>query len=183
MREGNASPGIVWVVGLALVVVAALLGTATMAQASTHTGENDQSQYGLSGESEGPVAGVECRAAGNQNGVFDAGDNIKYAGKFAVTPGASATIDDTDGTTGKFKDGKNAKLSSDGSGITVVVTADPIAVSGGDGVLDDTVCDSIVASTGITALPTTGGPLLVVLGALAALGTGLALLRHRAAGR
>ena len=203
-REGSVRTGILWAVGLALVVVVALLSTATTAQAQIPR-ENDDDQYGSPSESKGPVAEKMCRAAGNQNGVFDAGDSITYPGRFTVAPGASAVIDDTDDTVGTFIDGRNAEISSDDSGVTVAVTGAPINVSGGDGRLDDTVCESIVASTGISTglgstsgdaggssaeegplvsvLPSTGGSLLVALGALAVVGTGLALLRHRTAGR
>lgn len=203
-REGNVTRGISWAITLVVAVVTALVSSVVLAQAK----ENDDVQYKPKKSSTGAMAGATCTAAGNQNGVFDPGDSITYPGNFTVAPGASADIDDTDGTAGTFIDGKNAKISSDKGGINVTVVGDPINVSGGDGVLNDTVCKSIVASTGISegsadvgsssgdaggssgddgplanVLPRTGGSLLVVLGALAAVGTGLALLRHRAAGR
>ena len=226
--ESRVSTNILWVVGLVLVVVAAVLSTATMAQAQVKKKENDDDQYGSPSGPKGPIKGVECKAAGNNNGVFDAGDTITYPGEFTVAPGASVVIDDEDGTVGTFVDGKNAKISSGKNGITVTLTGSPTNVSGGNGVLNDTVCKSIVASTGIVAgpalvasssssgdsgpsdggsggsdsgsggssndssgnegplariLPETGGPMLVLLGALAAIGTGLTLLRHRSATR
>jgi hypothetical protein len=144
-----------------------------------------------------------CLTVGSGDGVFGVGDYVEYEGEFDVASGASVVIDDADGTQGTFIDGVNATI-TDGS-IRVEATGDPLNVAGGNGVLNDTVCNSIVTSTGISAdtdaqgegavagassgssggaalsvLPDTSGPILGYAGALIVAGAGMLLLRYNA---
>lgn len=192
-RIGSAPSGAGWMIGFALAAAFALIG-ATVAQAQSF-----KDQYGEPVAPAGGLAGTSCIYIQSTDGLLNAGDVVEYGGDFSVSPGASVVIDDSDGTMGTFIDGRNAEISqgSGGDGIRIAVTGNPINVSGGDGVLSDMVCNSIVASTGITAdssglggggllglsvLPDTGGApmILLYLGMLLVAGGGLVLLRHRA---
>jgi len=137
---------------------------------------------------------MSCSKVVSSDDLLNAGDKVTYPGNFSVSPGSSVVLDDADGTQGTLIDGKNAQISESSGNIVVSVTGDPINVGGGStGALDDTVCHSIVSSTGISSggsaddpsgligglLPDTGGPLLpfVALGILVLGGTGLLALR------
>lgn len=191
-RTSLAPSGVGWVAGLAVAVACALL-LATVAQAQSF-----KDQYGDPEAPSGDMSGMSCTFVQiqSEDGSFNAGDVVEYPGDFSVSDGASVVIDDSDGTLGTFIDGRNAEISETSDGVRIAATGDPINVSGGDGVLGNMVCDSLVASTGIfgdpsgkddggilglSVLPDTGGAaILVYLGALSIAGGGLVLLRHRA---
>ncbi len=191
-RIGLAPSGVRWTAGIALAAAFALVW-ATVAQAQSF-----EVQYGDPEAPAGSLSGTSCVYIQSTDGLLNAGDVVEYRGDFSISPGASVVIDDSDNTLGTFIDGRNAEIpeGSGGDGIRIAVTGDPINVSGGDGVLSDKVCNSIVASTGIlgdppgegsggslglSVLPDTGGAaILVYLGMLAIAGGGLVLLRHRA---
>jgi len=179
-----------WAAGLALAVAAAL-SCATGAYAQTSAGV----QYGPLAAPSGPAAGLSCSSLSSDDGLLNAGDSVVFSGDFSVASGAAVVLDDADGTQGTLIDGQNARIGADG--ITIEVTGDPINVAGGNGVLNDTVCDSLVATTGVSAaseepseggaagggpviglLPDTGGASFLLLAALAALGTGIVVVRR-----
>lgn len=184
--------GVGWMAGIALAAAFALVW-ATAAQAQSF-----EVQYGDPEAPAGGLSGTSCTYVDSTDGLLNAGDVVEYRGDYSISQGASVVIDDSDETLGTFIDGRNAEISqgSGGSGIEIAVTGDPINVSGGDGVLSDKVCNSIVASTGIfgdppgeggggslglSVLPDTGGAaILLYLGMLLVAGAGLVLLRHRA---
>ena len=190
--RGSASSGVRWTAGIALATAFALVW-ATVAQAQSF-----RVQYGEPEAPAGGLAGTSCMYVQSEDGLLNANDVIEYRGDYSISSGASVVVDDSDGTLGTFVDGRNAEISESrgGNGIRIAVTGDPINVSGGDGVLSDRVCNSIVASTGIVAdtqgggssgtlglsvLPDTGGmAVLLYLGMLSVAGGGLILLRHRA---
>ena len=144
-RIGLASSSGGWIAGIALAAVFALVW-ATVAQAQSF-----EVQYGSPEAPGGGLAGTACMYVQSEDGLLNSGDVVEYRGDYSISPGASVVIDDSDGTLGTFIDGTNAEISEGGGGdgIKIVVTGDPINVSGGDGVLSDKVCNSIVASTGI----------------------------------
>lgn len=190
-----------WAAGIAFAVAAALsCAVALAAGASAQTSADVQ--YGALQASAGPAAGLSCSALESDDGLLDAGDVVTFPGDFSVASGAAVVLDDADGTQGTLIDGQNARIGADG--ITIEVTGEPINVAGGDGVLNDTVCDSIVATTGVFGasagpsggssgsealvglLPDTGGVPFLLLAALAAIGTGVVIvgrLRSARAGR
>jgi hypothetical protein len=140
----------------------------------------------------------------SSDNLLNAGDRVVFPGKFKVAPGASVILDDADGTQSTLVDGRNARIS--GGGISVLVTGNPSNVVGGNGVANDSVCNSIVATTGVAAvggasvsgsggasgsggssgsealvglLPDTGGEsLLALLAGLASAGTGLLIVQR-----
>ncbi len=191
-RIGLAPLGVGWMAGIALAAAFALVW-ATVAQAQSF-----EVQYGDPEAPAGSLSGTSCTNIQSTDGLLNAGDVVEYRGDYSISSGASVVIDDSDGTLGTFIDGRNAEISqgSGGEGIEVVMTGDPINVSGGDNVLSDKVCNSIVASTGIlgdppgeggggslglSVLPDTGGAaILGYVGMLAVAGVGLVLLRYRA---
>lgn len=128
------------------MAVAFALVWATVAQAQSF-----EVQYGDPEAPAGGLAGTSCMYVQSEDGLLNVGDVVEYRGDYSISPGASVVIDDSDGTLGTFIDGRNAEISegSGGDGIKIAVTGDPTNVSGGDGVLSDKVCNSIVASTGI----------------------------------
>ena len=144
-RIGLASSGVGWIAGIGLATAFALVW-ATVAQAQSF-----EVQYGNPEAPAGGLAGTSCMYVQSEDDLLNAGDVVEYRGDYSISSGASVVIDDSDGTQGTFIDGSNADISegSGGDGIKIVVTGDPINVSGGDGVLSDKVCNSIVASTGI----------------------------------
>ena len=188
------SLGVGWAVGIALAAAFALVG-ATVAQAQSF-----EVQYGEPEAPAGGLAGTSCTDVQSEDSLLNAGDVVEYRGDYSISSGASVVINDSDGTQGTFIDGRNAEISESSgvSGLRIAVTGDPINVSGSDGVLSDRVCNSIVASTGISgdapdqgsagssgvlglsALPDTGGvAVLLYLGMLLVAGAGLVHLRHR----
>jgi hypothetical protein len=187
-RIGHVPFDVPLLLGIALTVCL-VLTAASMALAQS---ANDQ--YGGRQLPSGPAAGLSCIALESSDGLLNAGDSVTFGGNFSVAPGASVVIEDADGTQGLLVDGVNANISEGAGGITIVVTGEPMNVVGGDGVMSDVVCDSIVTTTGIflsageapedegailSVLPDTSGPLLIgLLGGLAAVGTGLAIFRR-----
>lgn len=137
--------GVRWMAGIALAAAFALVW-ATVAQAQSF-----EVQYGDPEAPAGSLSGTSCMYVQSTDGLLNAGDVVEYKGDYSIAKGASVVIDDSDDTLGTFIDGRNAEISqgSGGDGIKIAVTGDPINVSGGDNVLSDKVCNSIVASTGI----------------------------------
>jgi len=198
-------PGATLAAGLTLAVATALV-CATVAGAQVPGAASADEAYPTLEAPSGPVAGTTCLDVSSGDGLLNAGDIVTYPGDFSVAPGASVVIEDADFTQGTLIDGTNAEISELEGGIEIVVTGDPLNVVGGDGVLSDDVCDSIVATTGISGgagdpapdpggdpsaegaaagvLPETGGSLLLVpLGTLlAVMGAGILLPRLRAGG-
>ena len=152
-RIGIAPSGVGWAAGIALAAAFALVW-ATVAQAQSF-----EVQYGEPEAPAGGLAGTSCMYVQSEDGLLNAGDVVEYRGNYSISSGASAVIDDSDGTQGTFIDGRNAEISegSGGDGIRIAVTGDPINVSGGDGVLSEKICNSIVASTGIFGDASGGG--------------------------
>ncbi|MBA4117022.1 MAG: LPXTG cell wall anchor domain-containing protein [Rubrobacter sp.] len=152
-RIGLASSGVGWTAGIALAVAFALVW-ATVAQAQSF-----EVQYGDPEAPAGGLAGTSCMYVQSEDGQLNAGDIVEYRGDYSISSGASVVIDDSDDTQGTFIDGRNAEISegSGADGIKIAVTGDPINVSGGDGVLTNKVCNSIVASTGIVGDAPGGG--------------------------
>jgi hypothetical protein len=134
-------PGLRWATGLALAALVALaLAPAARAQ--------QEDQYGATEAPEGPAAGEPATVEGDDDGVVGPGTVIVIDGDFEVSEGASVTLQDSDGTQGTLIDGENAEI-TEGS-IIIEVTADPVGVVGGDGVLN-TDGLFVIATTGITA--------------------------------
>ena len=200
MNRTDPSPvGINWILGLAIALAFALIcasvaSAQTSSSAGTESLDSADDAYGTPQSDGGAMEDMNCSYIESDDGVLNAGDVVVYPGGFEVVQGASVTLDDADGTVGTLVDGENAQISADADSLTVAVTGDPINVSGGDGVMNDTVCNSIVASTGISGgdasssedaaaegvLPDTGGPVLsIYLGLLLISVGGLALLRYR----
>lgn len=182
-----------WVLALALALAATLF-FATLANAQSPEQKSAEFQYEELEAPSGPLAGIPCLGPEDADGVVGPGDVITLAGSFAVSPGASIVLQDTDGTQGTLIDGVNAEIAAV-DGIEVSVTGEPVNVVGGDKVLSD-VCDSAVASTGIAAdeaddggavvsvLPETGGSMTLIYAAILLFaGVGLALLRRSASRR
>ncbi len=202
-RIGSAPLGVTYTVWVNFAVAFAMAfalvwSTAAHAQASgagKAKGKSADDQYERQASPAGPAAGASCSFIDSTDGVLHSGDTVTFPGDFSVAPGASVILDDADGTQGTLIDGENATISGDGSNIEITVTGDPVNVSGGNGELSDEVCNSIVATTGVSAgsadsgrggvvarvLPNTGGSMLIFYGgALAIAGTGLLLLSRRA---
>jgi len=95
----------------------------------------------------GPAAELGCSTVESNDGLLNAGDVAVFPGNFSVAPGASVVLEDTDGTQGTLVDGVNAVVT--GGNIRIALTGDPLNVAGGDGVLSDDVCDSVVTTTGV----------------------------------
>jgi len=161
-RIGLASSGVGWIAGIALATAFALVW-ATVAQAQSF-----EVQYGGAEAPAGGLAGTSCIYVQSGDGLLNDGDVVEYRGGYSISSGASVVIDDSDGSLGTFIDGRNAQISegSGGDGIRIAVTGDPINVSGGDGVLSDRVCNSIVASTGIFGDTSGGGGASLLAGLL-----------------
>lgn len=198
-RISLAHGGITWTAGVAVAMAFAFVfSTVAGAQSPGMRSMDDAYPEDPSSSAAGAAAGGSCLYVRSSDDLFNKGDAAGYPGAFSVAPGASLVLDDADGSLGTFIDGENAQISERrGGGIAVAVTGNPINVGGGNGELNSTVCDSIVASTGISALtggaggsaggaalsvlPDTGGSALVVyLGALTVAAGGLVLLRLRA---
>ena len=187
-RTDYRSSGVVWAAWLAFALAFALCASVVAAQSAN--AQSAEVQYAASEPPEGGAAGTSCGRVVSEDDLLNAGDTVTYPGNFSVASGSSVVLDDADGSIGTLIDGQNAEISGDPRGdIRIVVSGDPINVSGANGVLNDTVCESIVASTGISSgqeadpggasvLPFTGGIPLAYLGVLA-LGAGLVLLRRR----
>lgn len=185
--SGFAPSRVYWAAGLALATAFALIWT-TAAHAQQSAGD----QYAVLTAASGPAAGLSCSMIqANGDGLLDEGDTVMFPGDFSVASGASVVIDDADGTQGTLIDGDNAQISEGDGSIEIALTGDPINVAGGDGVLSEKVCNSIVATTGVSAaqsddegavalvLPNTGGAMLVLyFGAIAV--AGLLLFGRRA---
>ncbi|MEW6636301.1 MAG: hypothetical protein AB1425_05745 [Actinomycetota bacterium] len=197
IRTSHKLSGVSRISGIVLVL-ALVLVWASVAQAQSAEDFYEDESGTLLAQPSGPAAGVGCSTIESDDGLLNAGDLIVFPGGFSVAPGASVVLEDADGTQGTLIDGVNAEIAG-GGGISLAVTGDPLNVAGGDGVLSDEVCDSIVTTTGVAGaagaagvqaastgvagvvgvLPSTGGPLIAgLLGALALLGTGLAILRR-----
>lgn len=146
-RVSLTSTGSIGVAGLALAVVLALIW-ATAAHAQSF-----RAQYGEPVAPSGPAAGAMCTSLQSQDGLLNAGDIVSFEGSFSVAPGASLVLEDSDGTQGTLIDGENAEISSgDNGNIEILMTGDPLNVVGGDGVVSSDVCNSVVTTTGISAL-------------------------------
>ncbi len=146
MRKNDvARLGVGWMAGFALALALALV-CATGASAQSFRG-----QYERPTAPSGAAAGMSCTFVESNDDVLNAGDTILYPGDVSVAQGASVILDDADGSQATLIDGQNVEITGTVTGgIRIVVTGDPLNVAGGDGVLNDTVCDSIVASTGIS---------------------------------
>ncbi|TCJ18869.1 hypothetical protein E0L93_05040 [Rubrobacter taiwanensis] len=172
--------------------VAAMLGVAAAAGAQQPAGD----QYAAPAPPPGPAEESQCVVPNDTDGIVNAGDVIECEGDFAVTPGASVVLQDGDGTQGTFIDGTNANISA--GSLIIEVTADPINVHGGDGVLN-TEGLFVVSVTGVAPteaqvptteaeaavlpadfLPFTGGlqGILVALSSVAFVSAGLIMLRR-----
>lgn len=143
VRTGKIASLIVGFVMAALATV--LLSSAAIAQQSA------DDQYAAPTPPSGPAAEAQCTVSNDTDGVVNVGDVITCAGDFDVSEGASVVLQDTDGTQGTFVDGDNAEI-TEGS-LVISVTADPINVAGGNGVLN-TEGLFVIATTGIAAAPT-----------------------------
>lgn len=140
------------VVGLALAMVSALF-FATLASAQAPEARSATDQYEKPAAPEGPLAGKSCSKLeiGSDDGLFNAGDTVTYLGDFSVVPGASVTLDDADKTIGTFVDGENADISQGARvGVKIAATGDPVGVDGGNEALNDSVCNSLVGSQGLS---------------------------------
>jgi hypothetical protein len=128
--------------GMALaILLAIILSGAASAQSA-------DDQYDEPVSPSGPAAGAECTSTDEaQGGQVDAGDTLVCEGDYEVADGASAVVQDSDGTQGTFVDNENAQI-TEGS-IVIQVTGEPMNEVGGNGVLN-TDCLFIAVTTGIT---------------------------------
>lgn len=184
------------------VALALILATAANAQSF-------RAQYGEPLAPSGPAAGAKCASIQSEDDLLNAGDFVSFQGSFSVAPGASLVLEDADGTQGTLIDGENAEISAGENGnIELLLSGLPLNVVGGDGVVSSDVCDSVVTTTGISALqgvgsadagaalasggaasggsalfgvlPDTGGSaLLILLAGVGAAGAGLAVAVYR----
>lgn len=146
-RVSLTSVGAIGAAGLALAVVLALTW-ATAAQAQSF-----RAQYGEAVAPSGPAAGAMCSGIQSDDDLLNAGDTVSFEGNFSAAPGSSLILEDGDGTQGTLIDGENAEISTtDNGNIEISVTGAPLNAVGGDGVLSSDVCDSVVTTTGISAL-------------------------------
>lgn len=99
----------------------------------------------------GPAAGAECTSTDQAEGSqVDAGDTLTCEGDFEVADGASAVVQDEDGTQGTFIDGQNAQITA--GSIIIQVTGEPFNEVGGNGVLNSD-CLFIAVTSGISGDP------------------------------
>jgi cell wall-associated NlpC family hydrolase/peptidoglycan hydrolase CwlO-like protein len=92
--------------------------------------------------------GLPAASLNDAGGVVGKGAQLRVEGDFSISPGASVTLQDADGTTGTATDGLNAGI-TEGS-IVIDVTASLSDVTGGDGQLA-TEGLQVVDMTGIVA--------------------------------
>lgn len=193
----DRSAGRTEVARLRHALLAAVLGGALafLALPGTVWAQQDSSdfQYDSPSAAEGPMSGDPVEVEGSTGGTFESGSVLLIAGSFSVAPGASVTLEDADGTRATMIEGEGASVVQRGQ--ELAVSGAPARVSGGDerlgteglrvssstGVAAEGVAppEEEWGSVGIAALPATGGPLLLaLLGAVAAVGAGLAIRRY-----
>lgn len=192
-QSGFSRPGILMVIGILFTSAFGLiLAAAAGAQAPGTT--SAEFQYPEIAAPSGPAAGLPCIEIESGGNDLKAGDTLVFPGTFSIASGASVVLEDADGTQGTMIDGENARITEgEGGTIQILLTGAPMNVIGGDEVLSNEVCESIVATTGISGrpetgsgvtpgiLPDTGGVVtLLYLGALVLAGAGIAALRRRA---
>lgn len=183
----SVDQGMPKLIGMVLVMMALSLVWTAVARA-----QSAEDQYKERTPPSDPIAEGTCVHIESADDAVNDGDLLTVKGDFSVASGASLVLQDEDGTQGTVIEGENAKISGDP--LQVSVTGDPINVSGGDGTVHADACPEVVSTTGVSAeespsgvagavmglLPDTGGLLPVsVLGGLAVIGVGVAILWHR----
>jgi cell wall-associated NlpC family hydrolase/peptidoglycan hydrolase CwlO-like protein len=90
---------------------------------------------------------LPLQVSDDKDGVANEGDQLRVEGDYKITPGASVTVEDADGTRGTVIDGVDANIAEGSIDITLMGT--PNNVTGGDGVLETTGTLGLVDTTGI----------------------------------
>lgn len=128
------------------VLLAALAALFLGATAGAQT--SSDAQYGAPTAPSGPLAGlpVQVLVDAPPVGVVSPGDLLRISGNYVISPGASVTLQDADGTQGTLIDGQNANIYT--GSVMIRVTGYPFNQTGGNGVLN-TRGLRVVASTGI----------------------------------
>lgn len=137
--------------GFRVVVALAAAFAFALTVASAANAQSAGDQYGTPTAPSGPAAEEQAtvQSSGGDDGVVGPGDVVVIEGDYAISDGASVTLQDSDGTQGTFVDGENATI-TEGS-IVITVTDFPIInVPGANGVLN-TEGLFVVATTGISA--------------------------------